>query len=44
MVQRVYQRLGWRAEDFHGFRFVMKFPPMLAAIVFQHDLADPPTR
>jgi hypothetical protein len=40
MVQRVYERLGWRPRDFHGFRFVMKYPPMPSSIVFQHDLAE----
>ncbi|MCA9311110.1 MAG: hypothetical protein KDA21_07885, partial [Phycisphaerales bacterium] len=38
MVERVYQRFGWNPTDFHGFRFVMKYPPMPVAIVYQHDL------
>ncbi|MHC5007435.1 MAG: hypothetical protein ACYTGF_08780 [Planctomycetota bacterium] len=40
MVQRVYDRLGWQPEEFHGFRFVMKYPPMPSSIVVQHDLAE----
>jgi hypothetical protein len=40
MVQRVYERLDWQPRDFHGFRFVMKYPPMPASVVFQHDLAE----
>jgi hypothetical protein len=43
MVQRVYDRMGWHADDFYGFRFVMKYPPMPTAIVMQHDLAVRPT-
>jgi hypothetical protein len=41
MVDRVYTRMGWSAKDFHGFRVVMKYPPMPTAIMIRHDLADP---
>ncbi len=43
MVQRVYERMGWDSKDFHGFRFVMKYPSMPTSIVMQHDLAERPT-
>jgi len=41
MVERVYDRMGWRARDFHGFRVVMRYPPMPTALIIQHDLATP---
>lgn len=41
MVQRVYERMHWRASEMHGFRFEMKYPPMPMSVVIQHDLADP---
>jgi len=41
MVDRVYARMGWNAKDFHGYRVVMKYPPMPTAIMIRHDLADP---
>lgn len=40
MVERVYERMGWRAEEMCGFRFEMKYPPMPMSVVVQHDLAD----
>ncbi len=40
IVQAVHQRMGWDANDFVGFRFVMKYPPMPTSIVLQHDLAE----
>jgi hypothetical protein len=42
MVERVFDSAGWNPDDFHGFRFVMKYPPMPASIVLQHDLAEQP--
>ncbi|USN99780.1 MAG: hypothetical protein H6810_03730 [Phycisphaeraceae bacterium] len=41
MVRRVYDRLGWDATDFHGFRLTMKYPPMNTYVIIQHDLAEP---
>lgn len=41
MVERVYQRMSWDASDFHGYRIVMKYPPMPTALMIRHDLADP---
>lgn len=41
MVERVYQRMAWDASDFHGYRIVMKYPPMPTALMIRHDLADP---
>lgn len=39
MVSRVYERMGWRAEDFVGFRLVVRYPAMPTSYVIQHDLA-----
>ncbi|MFI4854296.1 MAG: hypothetical protein ACIAQF_04865 [Phycisphaerales bacterium JB065] len=39
IVDRVYKRLDWNPRDFHGFRFVMRYPPMPCSVVIQHDLA-----
>lgn len=41
MVERVYERMMWNANDFHGYRIVMKYPPMPTALMIRHDLADP---
>jgi len=41
MVQSVFDRAGWNAKDFYGFRFTMKYPPMPAVAVFRYPLADP---
>ena len=35
-------RLGWNPAEFCGFRVVMKYPAMPAALIFQHGLAQPP--
>lgn len=39
MVARVYERMGWDARDFHGFRLVVRYPAMPTSVVIQHDLA-----
>lgn len=39
MVARVYDRMGWRAKDFVGFRLVVRYPAMPTSYVIQHDLA-----
>ena len=39
MVARVYERMGWDAGDFHGFRLVVRYPAMPTSVVIQHDLA-----
>ncbi|MCA9274451.1 MAG: hypothetical protein KDA29_00325 [Phycisphaerales bacterium] len=41
MVNRVYQRMAWDANDFYGYRVTMKYPPMPTALMIRHDLADP---
>lgn len=39
LIEHVYGRLGWDPDDFHGFRFAMRYPPMPSSVVIQHDLA-----
>jgi hypothetical protein len=39
MVARVYERMGWRAKDFVGYRLVVRYPAMPTSYVIQHDLA-----
>ncbi len=39
MVARVYERMGWDARDFCGFRLVVRYPAMPTSVVIQHDLA-----
>ena len=41
VINYVYESLSWNANDFHGFRFVMRYPPMPCSVVLQHDLAAP---
>ena len=41
LIEHVYGRLGWDPDDFHGFRFAMRYPPMPSSVVIQHDLATP---
>lgn len=38
MIQSVFDRAGWDAGDFHGFRFTMKYPPLPAVAVFRYPL------
>jgi hypothetical protein len=40
MVQYVFERLGWNAERFHGFRFKMRYPPIPAIAVFRYALPE----
>ena len=41
MVERVQKHMAWDANDFYGYRIVLKYPPMPTAILIRHDLADP---
>jgi hypothetical protein len=40
MIQSVFDRAGWDAKDFHGFRFTMKYPPIPAVAVFRYPLPE----
>jgi len=39
LVNRIYERMGWRAEDFVGMRVHMRFPPMSSRVVLRWPLA-----
>lgn len=39
MVQRVYERMGWEARAFYGFRLVIRYPAMPTSVVVRHGLA-----
>ena len=38
LVRAVFDRLGRKAEHFHGFRFKMRYPPIPALGVFRYEL------
>jgi hypothetical protein len=40
MVQSVYDRLGWDADEFYGFRFKMRYPPIPTMAVLRYDLPE----
>jgi hypothetical protein len=40
IVESVYDRLGWSAEDFTGYRFVMRYPPIPTLLVLRYDLPE----
>jgi len=42
MIQAVHERLGWNADQFHGFRFKMRYPPIPAMAVLRYDLTERP--
>ncbi len=42
MIRSVYERLGWNAADFHGFRFRMKYPPIPTVAVWRYELPEAP--
>jgi len=39
LVRRVFERMGWNARDFHGFRLTLRYPPIPAVAVFRYPLA-----
>ncbi|TWT42288.1 hypothetical protein RAS1_34180 [Phycisphaerae bacterium RAS1] len=39
MVAAVFERLAWRAEEFHGFRFRLHYPPIPTIAVWRYELA-----
>ncbi len=41
MVGRVHERMGWKAEEFFGYRVAVRYPAMPTSLVIQHDLAPP---
>jgi hypothetical protein len=40
LVERVYEKLGWSAEHFTGYRLVMRYPPIPTLLVQRYDLPD----
>lgn len=42
MVASVYSRLGWKPDDFRGYRLEYRFPPMSSRVVMRWDLAVGP--
>jgi hypothetical protein len=38
MIDHIFQRVGWRAEEFRGYRVVLAYPPIPAAAVLSFDL------
>lgn len=40
IVERVYERLEWVPDDFHGYRLVMKYPPLFTCVLIQHALGE----
>lgn len=40
MVGRVYERMGWDARSFRGYRLVMRYPALPSTVMIQHDLAE----
>ena len=42
LLQYVYRRMGWSAQDFQGYRFTMTFPPIPSAVAMRFKLSDPP--
>ena len=39
-LRAMFESLGWDANQFFGFRFKMKYPPMPAVAVMRYDLAE----
>ena len=42
MTAQTFDRLGWNAADFRGFRFRMRYPPMPTLAIFRYPLPDRP--
>lgn len=42
IVEYVYRELDWDAEDFRGFRFEMKYPPLPCTVVLGYELPERP--
>jgi hypothetical protein len=40
MVDFAAERLGWSLNDFHGFRFRLKFPPIPTLCLYRYGLAE----
>lgn len=40
MIGSVFSRMGWNANDFHGFRFRLRYPPIPTVALWRYDLPD----
>lgn len=40
MVRDVFERLGWTAGDFYGFRFRLRYPPIPTLAVWRYELPE----
>ena len=43
LLQYAMDQRGWNSNDFRGFRFRLKYPPIPTFVVFQHPLLPPLT-
>lgn len=42
MIEHAFQQGGWNADEFHGFRFAMRYPPIPTVAVLRYPLLMPP--
>jgi hypothetical protein len=42
LAARVYERLGWKAEDFRALRYEMKCPPLHSVVLLHYELPEAP--
>lgn len=42
MIDRVFEHAGWDARDFHGFRLMIRYPPIPTVAVFRYPLEKRP--
>jgi len=40
MMRSVFERLNWRAEEFHGFRFRLRYPPIPTLAMWRYELPE----
>jgi hypothetical protein len=40
MIGSVFNRMGWSAGDFHGFRFRLRYPPIPAVALWRYELPN----
>ena len=43
MVRAVFERLQWKPEAFHGFRFRLRYPPIPTLAVWRYELPEEPS-
>ena len=42
LTARVYERMGWKAEEFRAMRFEMKCPPLNSVVLLHYELPEQP--